>query len=137
MATRALLRPLSASACERIFSYLTQMDAADRSLTSKATLRMELYLRGNWKILEQLRDEWHTEKLAGRLGRVEEMQRKRLEERSATANAALAAARAARGGGAHRQGLKRARAADGDEGDALEEQEDAVDGDGADGEPVE
>lgn len=117
---------------------------------------MELFLRGNWKILEQLRDEWHTEQLAGRLGRVEEMKRKRLEERSAAGKAALEAARAGgRSSGAHGQGFKRARVADGGgsgaaskasratdaagggggEEDALG-QEDAVDGDGVDGEAV-
>lgn len=92
VATRALLRPLSAAACERIFSYLTQMDAADRSLTSKETLRLELFLRGNWEILEELRAEWHADKLAGKQARVAEQQTARLQARMAAGAAAYTAA---------------------------------------------
>ena len=98
VATRALLRPLSAAACERIFSYLTQMDAADRSLTSKETLRLELFLRGNWEILEELRAEWHADKLAGKHARVADQQKARLQARMAAGAAAYTAAMAAAAG---------------------------------------
>jgi hypothetical protein len=49
-----LLRPISAASCERIFSFLTHMDSADRIAMNSDTLQRTLFLRGNWRLLHQM-----------------------------------------------------------------------------------
>ena len=70
---------------------------------------MELFLRGNWEILEELRAEWHVEKLAGKHARVAELQRGRLQARAAAATVAYKAAEEGAGRPAHADPRKRAR----------------------------
>jgi len=53
-AMRQFSRPISSAACERVFSYLTHMDRADRNGMKKETLRLLLFLRGNNEILDEL-----------------------------------------------------------------------------------
>ena len=62
-AMRQFLRPISSSACERIFSYLTHMDRADRSGTKKETLHLLILLRGNSEILDKLVQEAYAARL--------------------------------------------------------------------------
>ena len=53
-AMRCFSRPISAAACERIFSYLEDMDSSDRARMESKTLARLLFLRGNWEIFEEL-----------------------------------------------------------------------------------
>ena len=53
-AMRCYSRPMSAAACERMFSYLEDMNSADRARMESKTLAILLYLRGNWEIFEEL-----------------------------------------------------------------------------------
>jgi hypothetical protein len=53
-AMRQFSRPISAAACERVFSYLTHMDRSDRSCMKKETLRLLLFLHGNHEVLSKL-----------------------------------------------------------------------------------
>ena len=54
LAMRHLLRPLSSAVCERVFSFLTKLDTAQRRTMSAKTLEMLLFLRANWHIVEEL-----------------------------------------------------------------------------------
>ena len=49
-----LLRPFSSAVCERVFSYLTQLDSAQRRRMKPALLRDLLFIRANWHIVEEL-----------------------------------------------------------------------------------
>ncbi len=49
-----LLRPLSSAVCERVFSYLTQLDTAQRRRMKPALLKLLLFIRANWHIIESL-----------------------------------------------------------------------------------
>ena len=49
-AMRQFSRPISAAACERVFSSLTHMDRSDRSCMKKETLRLLLFLHGNHEV---------------------------------------------------------------------------------------
>jgi hypothetical protein len=53
-AMRCFSRPISSAACERIFSYLEDMDRSDRARMESKTLARLLFLRGNWEIFEEL-----------------------------------------------------------------------------------
>lgn len=53
-ALRMSVRPLSSASCERVFSYLTDMDDAQRRNMGKELLRMLLFLRGNYGIVAML-----------------------------------------------------------------------------------
>jgi hypothetical protein len=63
LAMRAFSRPVSAACCERIFSYLEKMDDSDMRTMKKATLRSLLFLRGNWRVMDDLATEHHAERL--------------------------------------------------------------------------
>jgi len=54
LALRHLLRPASAAACERIFSFLTSMDAPNRRSMGRPLLTNLLKLRGNADIVREL-----------------------------------------------------------------------------------
>jgi len=54
LAMRHLLRPLSSAVCERVFSFLTKLDTAQRRTMSANTLEMLLFVRANWHIIEEL-----------------------------------------------------------------------------------
>ena len=47
-------RPISSAGAERVFSYLSQMDAPTRSCMSARSLRNQLFLRGNWQVMGEL-----------------------------------------------------------------------------------
>ena len=53
-AMRQFSRPISSAACERVFSYLEDMDSSDRRRMQKKLLRDLLFLRGNHEVLDQL-----------------------------------------------------------------------------------
>lgn len=104
LAMQSFSRPISSACCERIFSYLEKMDDSDRRNMKKETLRRLLFLRGNWRVLNQIVEEEHaarvTAELAGR--------KRRQQVRADTAQAQFdakralpppAAAAAAAGGG--------------------------------------
>ena len=50
-AMRMFSRPVSAAACERVFSCLTKMDSADRNKMQQKTLANILFLRGNSQLM--------------------------------------------------------------------------------------
>ena len=56
-AMREFSRPISAAACERVFSYLEHMDRSDRRRMQKELLRNNLFLHGNHEIMAQLLEE--------------------------------------------------------------------------------
>ena len=96
-------RPISSACCERIFSYLTHMDASDRQTMGKETLARLLFLRGNWRLVHQMLDEMHAAIVGARQSRAGEGKRRRAADAqdagAAAQAAALAAAQAAAGGG--------------------------------------
>jgi hypothetical protein len=87
-----LLRPMSAASCERIFSYLSHMDAPDRMTMMPVTLQGSLLLRGNWGILHQMVEEDHAMEVGAAAG----VKRRRVQGLAAAAAAKAAAADAAR-----------------------------------------
>lgn len=54
LAMRLIMRPVSSAAVERIFSYLTKMDAKDRQSMKEATLYNLLFIRSNWRLLKEM-----------------------------------------------------------------------------------
>jgi hypothetical protein len=97
LAMRAFSRPVSAACCERIFSYLEKMDDSDRRTMKKATLRSLLFLRGNWRVMDDLAREHHAERLRAELAG---KKRKKMDHAVRAAQQAGAAGCAAAGGGA-------------------------------------
>jgi hypothetical protein len=57
LAIREFCRPISSACCERIFSYLTHMDASDRQTMGKDLLATLLFLRGNWRLVHLMMEE--------------------------------------------------------------------------------
>ena len=53
-AAKMCMRPISASCCERVYSFLEKMDGADRSNMKKATLAKLLFINGNSHIIEDI-----------------------------------------------------------------------------------
>ena len=91
-----LMRPLSSAACERVFSYLTQMDSFNSRNSGAVALQQELFLRGNNEALSALRDEWFATHHAKREEAAEESGKLRILERQLKATqAALRATQAA------------------------------------------
>ena len=82
-----LLRPMSAASCERIFSYLSHMDAPDRMTMMPVTLQGSLFLRGNWGILHQMVEEDYALEVGAAAG----VKRRRAEGLAAAAAAKVAA----------------------------------------------
>jgi hypothetical protein len=62
-----LLRPLSAASCERVFSYLSQMDTTNRRSMGKKLVSQLLYLRSNHHIIRELVANFAMAKRAARL----------------------------------------------------------------------
>jgi hypothetical protein len=54
LAIKEFSRPISSACCERIFSYLTHMDTSDRQTMSKELLTRLLFLRGNWRLVQDM-----------------------------------------------------------------------------------
>ena len=102
VAMRMYSRPISAACCERIFSYLTHMDSSDRMTMGKETLANVLFLRGNWRVLQDMIDEQYATTVGVRAARATGMKRQRQGEAAAAGaaahQAAAAAAQAAAGG---------------------------------------
>jgi len=92
-AMRACSRPISAAACERIYSFLEHMDSSDRANMKKAMLKDLLFLRGNHHVIAELIAEESAAIIAAKRDAVLGAQQKR-ERDVATAAAALAAKRA-------------------------------------------
>jgi len=63
LAMRSFSRPVSSACCERIFSYLEHMDAADRATMGKALLEKLLFLRGNWRLITQMTEEEYARRV--------------------------------------------------------------------------
>jgi hypothetical protein len=99
LALKEFSRPISAACCERVFSYLTQMDTPDRATMGKKTLQMLLFLRGNWRLVHDMVDEEYAADVVRRAAIAQVHKRRREavqgEEAEATAAAAAAAATAA------------------------------------------
>ena len=99
LALKEFSRPISAACCERVFSYLTQMDTPDRATMGKKTLQMLLFLRGNWHLVHDMVDEEYAADVIRRAAIAQVHKRRREavqgEEAEATAAAAAAAATAA------------------------------------------
>ena len=53
-ACNILRRPMTSAICERVFSYLTKMDAAARRSMDAKSLRENLFIRANHHIVERL-----------------------------------------------------------------------------------
>lgn len=62
-AMRSFNRPLSAAACERVFSFLEHMNSSDRMRMESKTLANILFLRGNWEVLSDLVTETNADRL--------------------------------------------------------------------------
>jgi len=98
LALKEFSRPISSACCERIFSYLTHMDANDRQTMGKDLLAMLLFLRGNWRLVHTMVVEEHAADMALRLKESQRSKRRRAavdERQGEEAQAAAAAAAAA------------------------------------------
>ena len=95
MGLRALLRPLSSAGCERVFSYLKQMDDATRRTMDPETLELLLFLRANWRIVKELQSEAALSFREATSDSVLSGKKRQGDEALAKAGAAVAAAHAA------------------------------------------
>ena len=55
LALTHLQRPVGSAAVERVFSFLTDMDDTHRRSMKREMLRYVLFLRGNWRVVQELR----------------------------------------------------------------------------------
>ena len=94
-AAKMCMRPISASCCERIFSFLEKMDGADRSSMKKDTLAKLLFINGNSHIIEDIVKTSSAKRIAAPVQARHELQRQR-----AAASFKAAASAAGAGGGA-------------------------------------
>lgn len=95
LALKEFSRPISSACCERIFSYLTHMDANDRQTMGKDLLAMLLFLRGNWQLVQTMVAEEHAAYAALRSSEIRRNKRRRAEVDKAQGEEAQAAAAAA------------------------------------------
>lgn len=103
LALRHWMRPLSSASCERVFSYLTKMDTADRRSTGSSTLRNILMLRGNWRLVRQMLAERAAERVRHDLARSERAWAPASAASAASAAAAVSSATAALGEGSSKR----------------------------------
>lgn len=95
-----LLRPMSSAAAERIFSYLTQMDDSRRRNMGKKALTLDLYIRGNWRVVNMLLAEYAQQRRDTQVLAASTAMSRRTMAAKASAAAATGAAAAAVGGAA-------------------------------------
>jgi hypothetical protein len=74
IAMRNFSRPASASVCERLFSNLEDMNSTDRANMKKEALALNLYLKGNASVLDDLLHELDAEQRAAAVSRTVEAQ---------------------------------------------------------------
>jgi len=86
-AAKMSMRPISSACNERVFSFLTQMDTAQRNNMGKKTLATLLFVRGNHHIIDLLTKNKAAEILALPVSARSELRKKRLRESSAAAAA--------------------------------------------------
>jgi hypothetical protein len=83
LALQQWLRPVSSACAERVFSQLTMMDDSTRLNMKRASLYNILFLRGNWRVVQLLREEFAAEHSAAQTAR-EEKDRKRARSEAGT-----------------------------------------------------
>ena len=79
-AMKQLSRPMSAACVERVFSYLSHMDASDRRTMKKETLKRLLFLRANHATLSELVEEESARRVMASKAGADERSRKRARE---------------------------------------------------------
>jgi hypothetical protein len=79
-AAQMCMRPISSCCCERVYSFLEKMDAADRSNMSKKTLAKLLFINGNSHIIEDIVKTASAVRISAPVKAWKELNRKRSAE---------------------------------------------------------
>ena len=114
-------RPTAAVSCERIFSYLTKMDAADRNKMGAKTMSNVLFLRGNRSILNRLLERQAARIILVERGSKKAAERAKKQRLDATKAKVRAAAEAAAAMAAEHASSASAESGSGDGGSCGEE----------------
>ena len=89
---KQLSRPMSAACAERVFSYLSHMDASDRRTMKKETLKLLLFLCANHATLSELVEEESARRVMASKAGADERSRKRAREGKKAMDAVTAVA---------------------------------------------